>query len=146
MSSIIDKARIAATNEVKKVGILIFLGVELLFFGIIFGVPITLDTNVGRVFAVLGFVLTLIGSVGGIITYYEVYNDYLTANIPELQATRVLTAVQTPLPKLPKVQMLEEIKPRTVQAADLWVQAPLPIAKPRTRRQKAAATSSAAAP
>ncbi len=143
MSSIIDKARIAATNEVKKVGILIFLGVELLFFGIIFGVPITLDTNVGRVFAVLGFVLTLIGSVGGIITYYEVYNDYLTANIPELQATRVITAVKTPLPK---VQMLEEIKPRTVQAADLWVQAPLPIAKPRTRRQRATASASTAAP
>lgn len=143
MASIVDKARIAATNEVKKVGILIFLGVELLFFGIIFGVPITLDTNVGRVFAVLGFVLTLIGSVGGIITYYEVYNDYLTANIPELQATRVLTAVKTPLPK---VQMLEEIKPRTVNAADLWVQAPLPVAKPRTRRQKAATSSSAAAP
>ncbi len=141
MSSIIDKARIAATNEVKKVGILIFLGVELLFFGIIFGVPITLDTNVGRVFAVLGFVLTLIGSVGGIITYYEVYNDYLTANIPELQATRVLTAVKTPLPK---VQMLEEIKPRTVQAADLWVEAPLPVAKPRTRKQRASATSTAA--
>ncbi len=143
MASIVDKARIAATNEVKKVGILIFLGVELLFFGIIFGVPITLDTNVGRVFAVLGFVLTLIGSVGGIITYYEVYNDYLTANIPELQATRVLTAVKTPLPK---VHMLEEIKPRTVQAADLWVQAPLPVAKPRTRKQKAAASSSTAAP
>jgi len=143
LSSIIDKARIAATNEVKKVGILIFLGVELLFFGIIFGVPITLDTNIGRVFAVLGFVLTLIGSVGGIITYYEVYNDVLTANIPELQATRVIQAVQTPLPK---VQMLEEIKPRTVHASDLWVQAPLPIAKPRTRRQKAAASSSTAAP
>ncbi len=141
MASIVDKARIAATSEVKKVGILIFLGVELLFFGIIFGVPITLDTNVGRVFAVLGFILTLIGSVGAIITYYEVYNDYLTANIPELQATRVLTAVKTPLPK---VHMLEEIKPRTVQASDLWVQAPLPVAKPRTRKQRASATSTAA--
>jgi hypothetical protein len=143
LSSIVDKARVAATNEVKKVGILIFLGVELLFFGIIFGVPITLDTNVGRVFAVLGFVLTLIGAVGGIITYYEVYNDYLTANIPELQATRVITAVKTPLPK---VHMLEEIKPRTVQAADLWVEAPLPVAKPKTRRQKAAASATTAAP
>jgi hypothetical protein len=143
LSSIVDKARVAATNEVKKVGILIFLGVELLFFGIIFGVPITLDTNVGRVFAVLGFVLTLIGAVGGIITYYEVYNDYLTANIPELQATRVITAVKAPLPK---VHMLEEIKPRTVQAADLWVEAPLPVAKPKTRRQKAAASTTTAAP
>jgi len=133
---------LAATSEVKKVGILIFLGVELLFFGIVFGVPITLDVNVGRIFAVLGFILTLIGSVGAIITYYEVYNDVLTANIPELQATRVLTAVKAPPPKM---QMLEEtIRPRTVTAADLWVQAPLPIAKPRTRRQKAAASTTAA--
>ena len=134
----------AATSEVKKVGILIFLGVELLFFGIIFGVPVVLDVNIGRVFAVLGFILTLIGSVGAIITYYEVYNDVLTANIPELQATRVLTAVKTPL-VAPKIQMLEEtIRPRTVQASDLWVQAPLPIAKPKTRRQKTAAATTAA--
>ncbi len=134
----------AATSEVKKVGILIFLGVELLFFGIIFGVPVVLDVNIGRVFAVLGFILTLIGSVGAIITYYEVYNDVLTANIPELQATRILTAVKAPL-MAPKIQMLEEtVSPRTVQAADLWVQAPLPVAKPRTRRQKAAAATTAA--
>ncbi len=142
MTSIIDKARSAATNEVKKISILIFLGVQLLFFGIIFGVPVTLDLNLGRVMAVLGFVLTLIGSVGAIITYYEVYNDYLTANIPELQANRVLSSVHAP-----KVQVLEEgeevVKPRTVRAEDLWVETPLPEAKPRTaRRQKQSAAAS----
>ncbi len=134
MSSILEKAKLAATSEVKKVALLIFIGVELLLFGVIFGVPITLDTNLGRVLAVLGFILTLVGSVGAIITYYEVYNDYITANIPELQAKRVLTSVAAP-----KVRMLDEepeaVRPRTVEAADLWP-APFAEAKPKTRRHK----------
>ncbi len=136
MASILEKAREAANAEAKKITVLIFIGVLLLLFGVVFGVPITLDVNLGRVLAVLGFILTLIGAVGAIITYYEAYNDYLMANVPALQSNRVMANVTAP-----KVHMLEEVeevvKPPAVKKEDLQADAPLPEPKAKQpRRQK----------